>query len=134
MNPKLPPFISWVWKKQNNNVNKARIQNKNHLRALVAQMVKKLQCRTPDSIPGSGRSHVKGNGNPLQYPCLGNNMDRVALQATVHGVAKSWTWLSDWVPPPWEKIVPWPCKFGNCLSKTSEGVSLRKDIWELLIR
>ena len=42
-------------------------------------------------IPGSRRCPGEGNGNPLQYFCLGNNMDRVALWATVHGVAKSWT-------------------------------------------
>ena len=36
-----------------------------------------------------------GNGNPLQYSCLENPMDREAWQATVHGVAKSWTRLSD---------------------------------------
>ena len=44
-------------------------------------------------IPGSGRSPGKGNGNPLLYSCLGNPMDREAWQATVHGVAKSWTGL-----------------------------------------
>ena len=37
----------------------------------------------------------KGNGNPLQYSCLENPMDREAWQATVHGVAKSWTQLSN---------------------------------------
>ena len=42
-------------------------------------------------IPGSGRSPGGGNGNPLQYSCLENPMDRGAWQATVHGVAKSWT-------------------------------------------
>ena len=36
----------------------------------------------------------EGNGDPLQYSCLGNPMDRGAWQATVHGVAKSWTQLS----------------------------------------
>ena len=46
------------------------------------------------SIPGSGRSPGEGNGNPLQYSCLENSMDRGAWQATVLGVAKSWTWLS----------------------------------------
>ena len=39
-------------------------------------------------IPGSGRSSGAGNGNLLQYSCLGNPMDRGAWQATVHGVAK----------------------------------------------
>ena len=41
------------------------------------------------SIPGSGRSPGGGNGNPLQYPCLGNPMDRGAWWATVHGVTQS---------------------------------------------
>jgi len=41
-------------------------------------------------IPGLGRSGG-GNGNPLQYSCLGNPMDRGAWQAAVHGVAESWT-------------------------------------------
>ena len=49
------------------------------------------------SIPGSGRSPGGGNGNPPQCSYLGSPMNRVALQATVHGVAKSWTWLRDWV-------------------------------------
>ena len=47
------------------------------------------------SIPGLGRSPGEGNGNPLQYSCLENYMDRGAWQATVHGVSKSWTRLSD---------------------------------------
>ena len=45
------------------------------------------------SIPGSGKSPGKGNGYPLQYSCLRNPMDREAWKPTVHGVAKSWTWL-----------------------------------------
>ena len=45
--------------------------------------------RDPVSIPGSGRSSGGGNGNPLQYSCLENPMDRGVLGATVHGVAKS---------------------------------------------
>ena len=44
-----------------------------------------------DSIPGSGRSSEEGNGNPFQYSCLRNPMDRGAWRATVHGVAKSLT-------------------------------------------
>ena len=46
-------------------------------------------------IPGSGRSPGEGNGNPLQYSCLGNPMDGGARWAVVHGAAKSWTRLSD---------------------------------------
>ena len=49
------------------------------------------------SIPGWGRSPGEGNGNPLQYSCLENPMDRGARQATVHGVAKSWTRPSDFM-------------------------------------
>ena len=48
------------------------------------------------SIPGSRRSLGEGNGNPLQYSCLENPMDRGAWRATVHGVTKSWTQLSDY--------------------------------------
>ena len=47
------------------------------------------------SIPGLGRSPGIGNGNPLQYSCLENSMNGGAWQATVHGVAKSRTRLSD---------------------------------------
>ena len=46
-------------------------------------------------IPGMGRSPGEGNGNPLQYACLANPMDGGAWRATVHGVAKSRTRLSD---------------------------------------
>ena len=49
----------------------------------------------PGSIPGLGRSPGEGNGNPLQYSCLENPMDGGAWWATAHGVAKSWTRLSD---------------------------------------
>ena len=45
----------------------------------------------PGSIPGLGRSPGEGNGNPLQYSCLENSIDRGAWQATVHGVVKSRT-------------------------------------------
>ena len=59
-------------------------------------VVKNCPAITGDvgSVSGSGRSLGVGNGNPLQYSCLENPMDRGAWQATVHGVAKSWTWLS----------------------------------------
>ena len=45
-------------------------------------------CNAGDAVstPGSKRSATEGNGNPLQYSCLGNPMDRGAWQATVHGV------------------------------------------------
>ena len=47
------------------------------------------------SIPGSGRSPGEGNGGPRQCSCLENPMDAGAWWATVYGVAKSWTRLSD---------------------------------------
>ena len=52
-----------------------------------------------DLIPGVGRSLWEGNGNPLQCPFLENSMDRATWQATVDGVAKSWTCLSNWHIP-----------------------------------
>ena len=51
--------------------------------------------RDTGSIPGSGISHAVGNGNPLQYSCLENSMDRGAWWATVHGVTKNWTQLNN---------------------------------------
>ena len=53
-------------------------------------MVKNLLANAGDasSIPGLGRSPEERNGNPLQYSCLGNPMDRGAWQAIVHRVAK----------------------------------------------
>ena len=60
-------------------------------------MVMNLPASAGDtgSISGSGRSLGEGNGNPLQYSCLGNPMDTEAWQATVYGVAKSWPGLRD---------------------------------------
>ena len=59
---------------------------------------KESACSAGDtgSIPGLRRYPGEGNGNPLQYSCLGNPMDRGAWWATVHGVPKSWTQLSNW--------------------------------------
>ena len=61
-------------------------------------LYKKLPANAGDtgntaSIPGSGRSPGKGNGNPLWYCCLGNPVDRGAWQATVHRFTKSQTQL-----------------------------------------
>ena len=50
-------------------------------------------ARHTGSIPGSGRSPGVGNGNPLQYTCVENSMDRGAWWAAVHGITKSWTRL-----------------------------------------
>ena len=58
-----------------------------------------------DLIPGSGRSPRGGIGNPLQYSCLKNPMDRGAWWAIVHGVTKSWTQLSDFHSPLYKDCV-----------------------------
>ena len=62
-------------------------------------LVKNLPANAGDrrdegSNPVSGRSPGGGTGNPLQYSCLGNPMDRGAWWATAHEIAKSWTQLS----------------------------------------
>ena len=56
-------------------------------------VIKNLPANAGDegSIPGSGRSLEEGNGNPLEYSCLENFMDRGAWWATVHGVTKRQT-------------------------------------------
>jgi len=89
--------------------------------SLVAQTVKASAYNVGDlgSIPGLGRSPGEGNGNPLQYSCLENPMDRGAWQAAVHGVTKSQIRLSDftslhfkvWVHQLWNKT-PTQLSFG----------------------
>ena len=64
----------------------------------VALVVKNMPANVRDVrdvglIPGLGRSPGGGHGNPLQYSCLENPMDRGAWRATVRGVAQSWTGL-----------------------------------------
>ena len=58
---------------------------------------KESACQAGDvgSIPGLGRSPGEGNGNSLQYSCLGNPMDTGAWKATVMGSQKNWTLLSN---------------------------------------
>ena len=58
---------------------------------------KEFACSAGDtgSIPGLGRSPGEGNGNPPQYPCLENLIDREAWWAAVHVVTKSWARLSN---------------------------------------
>ena len=65
--------------------------------SLVAQTVKASAYNAGDlgSIPGLGRSSGEGNGTPLQYSWVENPTDREAWKATIHGVAKCQTWLSD---------------------------------------
>ena len=63
-------------------------------------MVKNPSSKVGDTedmglITGLGRSPGGGNGSPVRYSCLENPMDRGAWRATVHGVTKSWTQLSN---------------------------------------
>ena len=57
--------------------------------------------RNPGLIPGSGRFPGEGSGNPLQYFCLENSMDRGVWWATVHGVAKT----TEQLTPPHMKLI-----------------------------
>ena len=73
-----------------------RVESPPITKTLIAQMVKNMPAMQETvSDPGSVRSPGEGNGYLLQYFCLKNSMDRGAWWATVHGVAKSWTQLSD---------------------------------------
>ena len=58
---------------------------------------KESACNAGDlgSVPGSGRFPGEENGNPLQYSCLENSIDKGVRHTTVHGVAKRWLQLSD---------------------------------------
>ena len=69
------------------------------LASLVAQMVKHLPEIWETQVRSLGQEEGEGIGNPIQYPCLENPMDRGVWYATVPGVAKSWTWLSDFTFP-----------------------------------
>ena len=70
-------------------------------------------------ISGLGRSPGEGNGNPLQYSCLGNPTDRGAWWVTVHGIAKSQRWLSDWACP--HRGLVRAC-WGDCFYECEIGV------------
>ena len=84
-------------------------------------VVKNLLAKAGDTgdiglIPGSGRSLGGGNGNALQYSCLGNPMDRGAWRATVHSVAKSRTWLK-WLSAYTHTHTHTPNSYGSCGAK-----------------
>ena len=63
--------------------------------SLVTQTVKNLHAMQETWVQSLERSPGEGNGNPLQYSCLENPMDRGAWRATVHEVMKNWISLSD---------------------------------------
>ena len=86
----------------------------------VALMVKDLSASSRDlgSITGWGRCAWVRNGNPLQYSCLENSIDRGAWRATVHGAAKSRTRLSDWADNKGNKRQPEVSQAGVVTSET----------------
>ena len=91
----------WIWKPPAEAVKKGRV-SKMHIwiSEMLWQQVGSADARDArdsGSIPGSGRSSGVGNGNPLQYSCLENSMNRGAWRATDHRVAKSWTQLHNWM-------------------------------------
>ena len=83
-------------------------------------------------IPGLRRSPGGGNGNPLQYSCLGNPMDRTAWQATVHEVTKSWTWLKHFTRMQSHSSIYWILDLLLTYSKsTSVSEGIESKAWEL---
>ena len=102
----IPPLLPNSWNNPPHSLAYENCPVYNSLGAsLVAQLVKNsnvmqetaLSIGDPGLIPGSGRSLGESNGNPLQYSCLENPMDREAWQAMVHRFAKRWIqlkWLS----------------------------------------
>ena len=78
--------------------------------------------RDTGSNPGSGRSSGEGHDNPLQYSCLENPIDRGAWWATVHGVTKSQTWLSNLACTQHVHVYVYPMKYKNELSSEQEDI------------
>ena len=115
-----PPFLNSVVI-----VSDGQLSQNKHIHSHLVALVEKNppanagDVRDVGSILGLGRCPGGGSGNPLQYFCLENPMDRGAWWAIVHGVAKSWTWLSDWAfsPGVFLKVPePVPSHFSLCLS------------------
>ena len=85
-------------------------------------MVKNPSAKAGDirdmgSMPGSGRSPGRGHGNPLEYSCLENPMDRGAWQVTAHWVAKSWTRLKQLSKHAYSATVIFPKLQVNVISR-----------------
>ena len=77
-------------------------------------------------IPGSGRSSGKENGNPFQYSCLGNPMDRVTWWVTVHGVARVWRELV--IKQQQQQNLKKKCKFLESFTKRKAFLPLWKSL------
>ena len=86
----------------------------------------------PGSIPALGRSPGEENGNPLQYTCLENSMNRGAWQATVHGVAKSRTWLSDFTFPEIKNLASLPFPGVHASFHVKSGTALFQPVFSFL--
>ena len=95
--PRTRKIASYVENRQQSIDATMKVTKKTDLGFSDSSVGKESTCNAgdPSSIPGSGRSSGKGIGYPLQYSCLENSMDRGAWKATVHGVTKSRTRLSD---------------------------------------
>ena len=95
--------------------------------SLVAQMVNNLPGIWETWVWSLDRKRLprEGNGNPLQYSCLGNSMDRGAWQATVHGVAKSRIWLMVFEKlGNYESIIFHSLSWGNCSVDLASWIEL----------
>ena len=86
----------------------------------------------PGSIPGSERPPGEGSGNPLQYSCLGNPMDRGTWRPVAHGVPKSCTWLSDWALKR-QNINNNKGKLSSTLEFLSQRISEFSFVWRILL-
>ena len=80
------------WGKEDPNLGLDRCRA-SHVGLMVKNLPANGEVRDSDSVPGLGRSPGGGHGNPLQYSCLENHIDKEAWQATVRRVAKNWTQL-----------------------------------------
>ena len=85
-------YCPWGHKRVRHELNNSKIDSQ---ASQVNPTAKVGDTEDTGLIPGPGRSPGEGNGNPLQYSCLENSMDRGAWQAAVHRITKSWTRLSD---------------------------------------
>ena len=103
-------FLEWLlsWSKLHRQIvfqfSFVYINRFSHILSIGSSVGKESACNAGElgSIPGLGRSPGEGNGNPLQYSCLENPMDRGTWWATVHGVTRVEHDLAT-KPPPWKE-------------------------------
>ena len=95
---------------------------------------KESTCQAGDarSIPGSGRFPGERNGNPRQYSCLENPMDKGAWWATIHRVAKSQTWLGNQIGAAAESSDKSNAKANLIISDSSEIIRQRNGYIQLI--